>query len=206
MGKRVDNRRDGQSGNLRRVLAEEAARLIRDHGIEDFRTAKSKAAERFGVRHYGALPSNFEIEQALAERNRIFGHEDHVSLLSSLRNVAIKVMYELQSFRPCLVGPVLSGNVTAYSSIDLHLFSDASESIGMQLHAAGIRHSAVSRRHRMRRDRFEQYPGYRFFANEFEVQATIFPERRKGHAPLCPVNGKPMRRAGLRDVESLACA
>ncbi|MDP6436997.1 MAG: hypothetical protein QGG46_07175 [Gammaproteobacteria bacterium] len=192
------------ASNLRRMLAEEAARLIRDHGIEDFRTAKSKAAERFSVRNYGALPSNFEIEQALAERNRIFGQDDHASLLASLRNVAVTVMHELQSFRPCLVGPVLSGNVTEHSTIDLHLFSDASENIGMQLQAAGIRHSAVSRRHRIRRDRFEQYPGYRFFADDFEVQATVFPERRKGHAPLCPVNGKPMQRAGLRDVESLA--
>ena len=204
MGKRAESRRDSMASNLRRVLAEEAARLIRDHGIEDFRTAKSKAAERFSVRNYGALPSNFEIEQALAGRNRIFGQDDHASLLASLRNVAVTVMYKLQHFGPCLVGPVLSGNVTAHSPIDLHLFSDASEDIGMQLHASGIRHSAVSRSHRIRRDRFEQYPGYRFFADDFEVQATVFPERHKGHAPLCPVNGRPMQRAGLRDVESLA--
>ena len=206
MGRRMDSRKDSQLNNLRLVLAQEAARLIRDHGIEDFRTAKSKAAERFGVRQYGALPSNLEIEQALAERNRIFGQDEHTSLLVSLRNVAVTVMYELQSFRPCLVGPVLSGNVTEHSVIDLHLFSDASENIGMQLHASGIRHNAVSRRHRMRHDHFEQYPGYRFFADEFEVQATVFPERRKGHAPLCPVNGRPMQRAGLWDVESLALA
>ncbi|MDP6150553.1 MAG: hypothetical protein QGH46_04880, partial [Gammaproteobacteria bacterium] len=107
MGRRMDSRKDSQLNNLRLVLAQEAARLIRDHGIEDFRTAKSKAAERFGVRQYGALPSNLEIEQALAERNRIFGQDEHTSLLVSLRNVAVTVMYELQSFRPCLVGPVL---------------------------------------------------------------------------------------------------
>lgn len=205
-GKRIENRRDSQLGNLRLVLAQEAARLIYDHGIDDFFAAKSKAAEHLDLSAYGALPSNLEIEQALAERTRIFGHEEHASLLSNLRNVAVSVMYELQSFRPCLVGSVLSGNVTEHSAIDLHLFSDASENVGMRLHAAGIRYSATSRRHRMRHDRFEQYPGYRFFADDFEVQASVFPERRKGHAPLCPVNGRPMQRAGLKDAESLASA
>ena len=35
--------------NLRRALAQEAARIMSEHGIRDFLTAKRKAAERFGV-------------------------------------------------------------------------------------------------------------------------------------------------------------
>ena len=54
--------------NLRRALAQEAARIMSEHGIRDFLTAKRKAAERFGVTDGSVLPKNIEIEDALAER------------------------------------------------------------------------------------------------------------------------------------------
>jgi hypothetical protein len=112
-------------------------------------------------------------------------------------------MYELELFRPCLVGPVLSGNVTEHSIINLHLFNDASEEVGMQLFDRGVRHRPLLRRHRLQRDRVEEFPGYRFLSREFEVETTVFPERTKAHSPLSPVDGKPMRRAKVRAVEQL---
>ena len=115
-------------------------------------------------------------------------------------------MYELEHFTPCLVGPVLSGNITQNSPINLHLFSDTSETIGMRLNEQGIRHSSMLRKHKLQRDRVEEFPGYRFFSDEYEIEATVFPEKRKAHAPLSPVDGRPMRRAKLREVEELAFA
>ncbi len=47
---------------LREQLAQEAARLIVDHGMHDYGQAKRKAALRFGVREASALPSNSESE------------------------------------------------------------------------------------------------------------------------------------------------
>jgi hypothetical protein len=35
--------------NLRRTLAQEAARIMAEHGVQDFLIAKRKAAERLGV-------------------------------------------------------------------------------------------------------------------------------------------------------------
>ena len=207
MRKKSARTQDCRSDDHRRnVLAQEAARLIRDHGIDDFRTAKSKAAENLGLSTSGALPNNREIEQALAERNRLFGGNKQLELLTELRDVALSVMYELQVFRPCLVGPVLSGIVTEHSAINLHLFSDTSEYVGMQLLEHGIRHSTMSRKLRLRRNQCRSYPGYRFFSREYQVEATVFPERGKAHPPLSPVDGRPMQRAKLRDVELLAFA
>ncbi len=200
--KSVDRRKECQ----RTLLAQEAARLICDHGIKDFRTAKSKAAWSLGLSDRGALPSNLEIEAALAERNRIFSADRHASLLGRLRSVAVEVMYDLQPFMPCLVGPVLSGNVTEHSTISMHVFADSSESVGVRLDARGIYHQSRLRRHSIRRGKVEAFPGYDFYADDFTVEATVFPERRKGHAPLSPVDGKPMRRARLRDVEQLVNA
>ena len=201
--KRADKRADRRRECQRTRLAQEAARLICDHGIKDFRTAKSKAACSLGLGDYGALPSNLEIEAALAERNRIFFAVSHSELLERLRSVAVEVMYELQPFKPCLVGSVLSGNVTEHSNINVHVFADSSESVSMRLDACGIPYHLRQRRHSIRRGQSEAFPGYDFFADDFAVEATVFPEKRKGHAPLSPVDGKPMRRARLRDVELL---
>jgi hypothetical protein len=203
MGRRSDRRSDI---NLRTTLAQEAARLITDHGFDDFRSAKSKAAEIMGLRNYGALPTNREIEFALAERNRIFSAERHPELLSLMRLSAATVMRSLDIFRPRLVGAVLSGNITEHSPITLHLFSEPAEAVGQRLAASGIHHGTVLQRLKLRRDRVEEFPGYRFYADDFEVNATVFPERRKQHAPLSPVDGKPMKRAKLQEVELLATA
>jgi hypothetical protein len=203
MRKRPDRRSDE---HFRTLLAQEAARLFCDHGIEDYRIAKSKAAENLGLRNYGALPNNREIEQALAERNRIFGGSQQQHLLTNLRNIAFSVMQKLQLFSPYLVGPVLSGNVTEYSTIKLHLFSDMAESVGMRLQDQGIHHHTMLRKYRLRRDALEEFPSYRFFADDCGIEATVFSERLKAHAPLSPVDGKPMQRAKLRDVELLAVA
>jgi len=203
MGKRADRHFETQRNQQRAMLAQEAARLIRDHGITDFRLAKSKAALALGLTDRGALPSNREIETALAERNRIFGADTHTSLLTRMRTVAIKVMYDLQPFTPCLVGPVLSGNITEHCAITLHVFSDSSESVAIRLDARGIAHQLSQRRHKLRRDQFEAFPNYDFWADDFAVEATVFPERRKAHAPLSPVDGRPMDRVRLRDVEMM---
>jgi len=199
MGKRLDRRNECQ----RAMLAQEAARLICDHGIKDFRTAKSKAAWMLGLNEHGALPSNLEIEAAVAERNRIFGADSHGELLNKLRSVAVEVMYDLMPFKPCLVGSVLSGNVTEHSNINMHVFADSLESVSMRLDACGIQWHLRQRKHNVRRGQVETFPGHDFFADDFTVETTVFPERRKGHAPLSPVDGKPMRRARVRDVETL---
>jgi len=59
--------------NLRRALAQEAARIMSEHGIRDFLTAKRKAAERFGVTDGSVLPKNREIEDALAAEHGLKG-------------------------------------------------------------------------------------------------------------------------------------
>ncbi len=201
--KRADKRSDRRRECQRTLLAQEAARLICDHGIKDFRTAKSKAAWALGLSEYGALPSNREIEAAVAERNRIFGAGRHEDLLDRLRRAALGVMVELSPFRPCLVGAVLSGNITEHSSINMHVFTDAAETVSMRLDACGIQWRLRQRQHSIRRGMSETFPGYDFRADGCAVEATVFPERRKGHAPLSPVDGRPMRRARLRDVEQL---
>ena len=56
-----------ESERDRKVVAQEAARIIVNQGVRDYRLAKQKAAERLGLNSRGALPSNAEIEKAVAD-------------------------------------------------------------------------------------------------------------------------------------------
>ncbi len=185
------------------ALAVEAARIIQEEGLTDFRSAKNKAAARLGLGRNAPLPDNTEIEAALAERARIFHSDTQPVLLEGLRQAALEVMQGLEEFHPRLVGDVLSGTATPHSPVDLHLFSDTVESVGAALGALGISHRDVARRHRLRHDEVELFPGYRFSAHACDFSSTVFPLRLRGHAPLSPVDGRPMRRASLREVGEL---
>ena len=187
----------------RLALAVEAARIIQEEGLLDFRSAKAKAAARLGLGRRAPLPDNAEIEAALAERNRIFHGETLPELLSTLRHAALELMSDLSSYQPRLVGDVLSGNATVHTSVDLHLFSDTTEAVSASLESLGVHYRSIARRHRLRHDEVEQFPGYRFSTHGCDFSITVFPVRLRGHAPLSPVDGRPMRRAGLRELAAL---
>ena len=188
----------------RQAVANEAARLIEEQGLTDFRSAKEKAVERLGLSVNGTrLPSNGEIEAALAERHRIFGADHHPALLEELRRAALSMLHQLSIYHARLVGPVLHGTATGHSTIDLHLFSDSPESIDVTLGALGCGFKPMQMRHQFRRGQPERFPGFRFRAEEFDYHATVFTLTHRRRAPLSPVDGKPMRRAGIDEVEAL---
>lgn len=174
-----------------------------EHGIRDFLTAKRKAAERFGVTDNGALPKNTEIESALAEYQRLFEGDSHEQSLLAQRLVALEAMRRLREFEPRLVGPVLSGTATEHSDVQLHLFTDSAESVAIKLLDAGIAHEVTERKVRMSAERVLACPGVRFEIDDQPVEATVFPTDGIRQAPVSPVDGKPMRRAGLDELEAL---
>ena len=120
----MNKRRPARAENLRLALAQEAARVMAEHGIRDFLAAKRKAAERFGVVDSAVLPKNTEIEAALAQYQRLFVATEHAESLLSQRYVALEAMRCLEEYAPRLVGAVLSGTATAHADVQLHLFAD----------------------------------------------------------------------------------
>ncbi len=199
----MSKRLPGRADNLRRALAQEAARIMAEHGIHDFLLAKRKAAERFAVEDAGALPKNVEVEAALAEYQRLFGGEAHAETLQSQRRTALDAMRRLSEFAPRLVGPVLNGTATAHSEIQLHLFTDFAESVAIKLMDAGIPHEIMEKRTRMDPSRVLSMPGVRFALNGHEIEATVFPTDGIRQAPVSPVDGKPMRRVDADELEAL---
>ena len=200
MAKRHPTRGD----NLRRALAQEAARIMAEHGIRDFLVAKRKAAERFGVTDGGAvLPKNSEIEEALAAYQRLFGGASHLEALHAQRTAALAAMRYLREFEPRLVGAVLAGTATEHSDVQLHLFADRAESVTLKLIDQGIPHEVTERRVKLNAERSRAFPGVRFEMDAQPIEATVFPPEGIRQAPVSPVDGRPMRRASALEVEAL---
>ncbi len=199
----MSKRSNPRAEHLRRALAQEAARIMSEQGIDDYGLAKRKAAERFGATDIAVLPKNTEIEAALADHQRLFESNTHSSTLDDLRRTALQAMRLLKRFEPRLVGPVLSGTASAHSEINLHVFAEGPESVALHLMDNGVPHRMVERRLRYEPDRLVAYPVVRFVAGHREIEAIVFPLNGIRQSPASPVDGRPMRRASSEEVASM---
>jgi hypothetical protein len=199
----MPRRSSARHDNLRRTLAQDAARLMAEHGIQDFLTAKRKAAARYGTVEAATLPSNAEIEAALAEYQRLFGAVGHDEQLQQQRGSALEVMRQLSVFQPRLVGAILNGTATAHSDIQIHVFADSPESVSMTLMDRGIDHEVIERRHRFGNEPPRPHPGVRFTLGRQFIDVTVFPLDGIRQAPASPVDGRPMRRADVVELQAL---
>lgn len=188
---------------LRRAIAQEAARIMSEHGIDDYLLAKRKAAQRLGVTDSASLPRNTEIEAALVEYQRLFAADSHSRTLAEQRRAALSAMQLLREFEPRLVGPVLSGTATEHADIDLHLFADHAEAVTFKLMDRGIPHEVIERRVKMQADLVVNYPAVRFHTGHRMIDATVFPVDGIRQAPFSPVDGRPMRRAAIGELAAL---
>jgi len=192
-----------ENDRARQMLAQEAARIIVNQGIQDFKVAKYKAAERLGMQYSGSLPGNTEIERAVSEHLQLFGRDSHTNLLRTLRQSALTAMDMLSSFAPRLVGPVLHGTAATNSPVNLHLFADNSEAVAMTLRQSRVQYRPFERRLKSRRDQINTFAAFRFTTSDAPIEATVFPVDGVRQAPISPVDGKPMRRADVNAVLNL---
>jgi len=187
---------------MRERLVQEAARIMAVEGVRDFSQAKRKAALHLGAPSTTNLPQNREIQTALHEYQRLFGGERQHIAIRTLRETALEAMQFFAPFRPRLVGAVLDGSANAKSSVDLHCFAETPEDVVLFLIDQGIPFDTEEKRLRFDED-YEFIPTHHFVAGEIPIQLTVFTGRGRQHPPRSPVDGRPMQRAGQREVEAL---
>jgi len=198
------DRAAGRAARQRILIAQTAARLMAEGGMRDYRQAKHKALDSLGIsRNTPNMPRNTEVEQALAEYQRLFQGESQPQALSRLRETAAEAMTVFADFRPRLVGPVLSGLADTASAVNLHLFADTPEQVVLFLLERDIPHESDLRRLRVNDRDWAEFPMFRFMARDVPVELTVFPLNGLRQAPLSPVDGRPMQRAGLNEVQEL---
>ena len=112
--------------SLRKKIAREAANLLFLGVEKEYKQAKLKAAETFGV-HF--LPTNLEVAVELdriAEENE---GETRKKRLVEMRRQALRFMKILEAYSPVLVGSVWRGTVHRESDIDIAVYHDEPDDI-----------------------------------------------------------------------------
>jgi predicted nucleotidyltransferase len=112
--------------DLKHKVSREAATLLYFGAEKEYKQAKEKAAQNFGV-HF--LPSNLEVALELdkiAEENEGTKRKDR---LIQMRTEALEVMRLLSGFCPVLIGSVWRGTIKQGSDIDIAVYTDEPEEI-----------------------------------------------------------------------------
>jgi len=186
------------------LVAQEAARLMSEHGIRDFHHAKLKAAERLGIVDTQALPRNNEIEDALREHQRLFHGDSQPQALRARREAAVEAMRFLRGFDTRLVGAVLEGTADEHSAVCLHVYSDDPEAPGLFLREQGIPLETQTRRLRWSGTAGQsEHTVLLFGADGIPFDLTVLPIDALRQAPLDRVDERPMRRATRAMVQEL---
>ena len=188
---------------MRVRIAQEAARLMSEEGVQDFYAAKRKAAQHLGAPDTRNMPRNQEVEAALQEYQRLFMGEQQAEQLRALRVTAVQAMQFLANFHPRVVGSVLSGTAGLHADVNLHLFADTPEEVSVFLMDNSIPFEPSMKRLRVAREQWEEYPSYQFMAGDYPVELVVFPAEKWREAPRSPVDGKPMQRARIEELEVL---
>lgn len=157
------------SSTLRRTIAAAAARLMAEHGIGDYGTAKRKAARSLGADDSEALPTNEEIETELRAWQALFHEDEQRERLHDLRSTALEVMQLLADFNPYLTGSALDGTAGRYSGVEIELFADSSKDVEIALLSHGISYDTMPNK------RIGIDAQLRLEWNELPVLISIFP-------------------------------
>jgi hypothetical protein len=183
-------------------IAHLAARIMVADGVEDYFTAKRKAARQAGVPDTRQLPTNEEIDEALRVYQALYVGETHHQRLRELREHAVTVMRDLERFDPYLTGSVLSGNAGKYADIDLHLYTDSAKAFEVYLLDNDVRYRAGQIRLYVGSE-LSTVPTYTIDDDGIEVQLTVFSRDDLRHPVRTTAEGKPIERARLTAVEAL---
>lgn len=186
----------------RKQIVSEAARIMAEDGVRDFQMAKRKAARRLGMNETRNMPTNQEIDEAMRGYVELF-HADLPQTLSRLRSLALEGMRLLAPFNPRLVGPVLSGVVTKYTEIQLHVTVDEFEELLFFFQEHDIPVEQGEKRVRLGGNRYVSVPSLRFSLEDVNIEVLVFGAAEFRESPLNPVDGKPTQRATIKEVEEL---
>ena len=196
--------RGGDAGSPPSPLVQEAARILCEEAVIDYRTAKLKAAQRLGLSGNTPLPDNARVQAAVIDYQRLFGGREYAERLRQLRATAVQAMRLLAEFQPRLSGAAVSGAITAAHRVQLHVFADKAEALDLFFEDRSIPYRQDDRVYRYPNGNEEDVPLLRFEAGEIGVDVAMFGEDDLRRAPLSPSDGLPAKRLTLAEAEALA--
>ena len=121
------------SDHIRQLIAQKAAQMMAEDGINDFAYAKKKASKQLGVSEASVMPTNAEIEEEIRLYHEIYNADEQPIELAKLRKTALMTMQLFERFNPHLTGSVLDGSAGKFSQTHIHLFADSAKDVEMFL-------------------------------------------------------------------------
>lgn len=192
----MKHKRERKNPNqARENLAGLSARIMAEEGVNDFGSAKRKAAHRLGLENPD-LPGDAEIETALRAQQNLFYTGDQQTIMNDLLRNAAEIMAILQPFSPYLSGSLLEGLATPYTEIDLQIFADSSKDIEIFL-----LNQKIDFEHRTPRNARAEAV-LTVFRNDCAINLVIYPVREERIA-FKNADGRPRARARLPEVQRL---
>ena len=119
--------------HMRQLIAQKAAQMMAEDGINDFGYAKKKAGKQLGVSEASVMPTNAEIEEEIRLYHEIYNADEQPIELEKLRRTALMTMQLFERFNPHLTGSVLDGSAGKFSQTNIHLFADSAKDVEMFL-------------------------------------------------------------------------
>jgi len=191
---------------IRNLIACEAARLMYEDGVREYRDAKRKAAKRFGPEKAlslgSHLPTNAEIHEEFARLLATREEDLLPERLLRLRLAALSYLELFARFSPYLVGSVLSGTVTSQSDIDIHLFADSVEEVENLLKERGISFETETVPIR-KGGKITDYTHIYLEDAGVVIECSVYPVAEKNNRTVSSITGKPMLRASLKQLKIL---
>lgn len=192
-------REGASSRQMRQRIAQLAARMMAEDGIEDVGVAKRKAARQAGAPETRNLPDNTEVEAALREYLQLYQTVEQSDRLDALREDALELMAWLERFQPHLVGAALAGHAGRYAEVDLHVFADSPKDLELFLINRNIDFTS-------RESRFwvagepRSVPVYEIDGPQSGARITVFEPDDLRHPVRSSPGGHPMDRANPQRV------
>ena len=100
-------------------MAREAARILYNRSVKEYKDAKEIAASSLGSR---SLPSNYEVVVELDRLTDELEGSDRQTRLVEMREIALELMRALGEHDPVLIGSVWRGTIRRGSDIDIVLY------------------------------------------------------------------------------------
>jgi predicted nucleotidyltransferase len=186
---------------LRRQIAWEAARLMYQRQESEYFQAKQKAARRIyrGWVKPSELPSNAEIRDQVQAMARLFEGAARTDRLRDMRLEGLRMMTILRSFRPRLIGSVMTGHIRKGSDIDIHVFSDSVEAITSALDYEGMVYD-VERKKVVKHGEERRFI-HIHVQERYPIELTVYPTSQKSYVFKSSITGKAIERASINELE-----
>jgi len=107
-------------------VAREAARVMYNRSVKEYKDAKEIAASSLGSK---ALPSNYEVAIELDRLTDELEGSNRQTMLIEMRKIALKLMQTLHDLNPVLIGSVWRGTVRKGSDIDIVVYHPSPDRI-----------------------------------------------------------------------------